>query len=201
MAISGEAKQSEFLSGKDKLSKETHVSFNAIVKFSGRWEDTEDEWESSTERGVRAENRNPKKKKKRKRQAAGQYNKDSAGRHVRQRDGREGQVRKVNWEKQWVTGSPEWIGCENKEGLKHCSEHWVPRSSFPWTHTQLQNPFLHTFSPSSFTRVNNKHSASIFKGVVEAAGIHSNEHNKARRLWEHEARNNKENKLNTPNEG
>lgn len=50
MVISGEAKQSVFLSDEDKLSKETHVSFNAIVKFSVRWEDTEDEWESSTER-------------------------------------------------------------------------------------------------------------------------------------------------------
>lgn len=42
MTISGEAKLTEFLSAEDKLSKETHVSFNAITKFSGRWEDEED---------------------------------------------------------------------------------------------------------------------------------------------------------------
>lgn len=59
MSISARAKQSGFLAATaDQLSKETHVSFNAIVKFSGRWEETEDERVSSTERGVRAENRN-----------------------------------------------------------------------------------------------------------------------------------------------
>lgn len=43
MTNSGEAKQSELLSGEDKLSKETHVSFSATVKFLGRREDAEDE--------------------------------------------------------------------------------------------------------------------------------------------------------------
>ena len=37
--------------------------------------------------------------------------------------------------------------------------------------------------------IHNKHSASIFKGVVvEAAGIHSDEQNKAQQLWAREAK-------------
>lgn len=59
MAISGLRQNSlNICQVRGKLSKGTHVSFNAIVKLSGRWEDTEEERESSRERGVSAENRN-----------------------------------------------------------------------------------------------------------------------------------------------
>lgn len=106
----------------------------------------------------------------------------------------EGQVRKVNWEKQWVTGSPQWIGRENKEHstmvhviIMHTNTH-----SYTQRCTQLQNHLLHTFSSNSFTRVDNKRTTSSFKGGVEAARIHSGE---VHQLYGHKTRNNEGNQL------
>lgn len=112
--------------------------------------------------------------------------------------GREGQVRKVNGEKQWVTGSPEWIGCENKEGLKHSAMGTQSNGPHFHTHTltRLQNHLLHTF-PAAHSQVDNKH--FYLQGRLQ---IHSGERNKAAHQLEgHEARNNKENQLNTPKWG
>lgn len=73
------------------------------------------------------------------------------------------------------------------------------------THTHKDLQHFKTISLPSSTPflqlIHNNYSASIFKGLSEAAGIHRDEHNKAHQLSGHEERNNKENQLNTPNEG
>lgn len=84
-----------FLSGEDELSKETHVSFNAIVKFSGRREDTEEEWESSAEREgreLKIEIKFKKKKKKRKRHT------EAASRREQNKDRRRTACETKRWE-------------------------------------------------------------------------------------------------------
>lgn len=58
MVIDKQAKHLKYPPGKGKLSKEAHVSFNAVVKLSVRWDDTVGEPASGRERGARAENRN-----------------------------------------------------------------------------------------------------------------------------------------------
>lgn len=61
-----------------------------------------------------------KKEKKQKMLPERRENKGGAEQRERQRDGRRGgQVQIVNWVKQWVTDSPERVGCENKERVEH----------------------------------------------------------------------------------
>lgn len=80
--------------------------------------------ESSTGRGVRAENRNQiweKKEKETKGLPERRENKGTAEQHgeTKRREEGGGQVQIVSWVKQWVTDSPEWTGCENEERVEH----------------------------------------------------------------------------------
>lgn len=191
-----------FCRGEDKLSKETHVSFNAIVKISGRWEDTEDERESSTERGVRAENRN-QIQKKREREAAS-------------RRAKQGQCRTACETKRWEGGTGAKSELRETMSDRKSRVDWVwKQGRTPALCNEPCNPHFHahthtdkelqSFKSSSSTPflqlIHDKHAVSFFKGAVEAAGIHSDEPNKAHQLWRHEARHGKENQLNAPNEG
>lgn len=181
-----------FLSGEDELSKETHVSFNDIVKFSGRREDTEEEWESSAEREgreLKIEIKFKKEKNKKK-----EKHKEAASRRTKQGQTQDGMWDKEmrrrdrceKWTERWVTGSPRWIGCENKEGL--CDGRRVRPSSFP---QRLQNHLLYTFPPAHSQR-------NTLRRLQWSTVMNTT---KLLRSKGARQETKKENQLNTPNEG
>lgn len=164
MTISEEAQLSIFMRSEDKLSKETHVSFNAFVKFSRRWEDTEGEWETSAETGV-IEHRNQIKKKK-KRQTEGEKNKD----------GEEQACETKGWEGGTGANGEQSETMSDRSSREDAMWKQVRARTLQWTHNlSMRSTHTHkdrhgfkTISPhhssSSFTRTDNKH--TIFKRLL-----------------------------------